>query len=408
VLGETHRLIAENIARELHLDKKSKDLLIEGSLAPDTLKDFPHHTGKEYDIISHLANATCYFQEGIDECYVELGKAMHYIQDKWVSRPGSLQVHSEWERRISEGLILNNEALIQHVETCSFPSEVKGYYKKLIRKISLGVGAVSLLEYDTLRPQIESRMNSETFAKMSYFAVAWSHPKSASGEPYSTPMLELNIAYMLCLQIARCVLSSSTDWKKLPVSISELEAKKAMLKKMEDRNKLWVLGRLLYTYIKSVTLLAFTNLLFYGFAIFVLSAVGINLPKDQSPWGWDVFVLVFAPFFIGIFVFSGSMIGEGRDFKFLKDFLAPSLVPAFVVQILYLHYPYGFDCFAIQHYLLVPAYFVITRLEITKKLHSSLSTEVPRLEEEICRRLEEEKRQGITIMLRGKSIEKKK
>lgn len=403
VLGETHNLIAENIARELHLDKRSKDLLTRGSLAPDILRDHPHHTGNEYNIISHLANAVRYFQEGNDECYVELGKAMHCIQDRWVSRREPLHVHSGWEQRINESPILNYKALIQHIKTCPFPLGVKEYYEKLVVKISLGVGAVSLFEYDTLHPQIKHHMNSETFVKISYFALAWSHPKSASGEPYSTPIIDLNIAYMICLQIARCILSSFTDWKNPPVSISELEAKKATLKKMG--NNLWVLGRLLYTYIKSVSLLVPTSLLFFSFANFVLFAVGINLPEDRSTWGL-VFALFIAPFFIGILVFSGRMIGGGRDFKFVKDLFVPSFVSAFVVQTLYLFHPYGLVCLAIQHYLLVPTYFVYTRMKIIKRALNSLRTEVPHLEEEIRRRLEEEKRQGITVMLKGKGIGK--
>lgn len=400
-MGETHRFIAENIARELQLKEKSKDLLVEGSLAPDTLRDFPHHSGKDQDIISHLVDAVRYFQENNDQCYVELGKALHYIQDKWVSRPGSLEAHSKWEQYISERPILNNEALIKHVETYPFPSEVKQYYKELFGKVSKGVGTVSLLEYDSLPPWIK-HMNSEAFAKMSYFAINWSHPKSASGEPYSTPMLDLNIAYMFCLQIVRCVLSPQTDWSKRPVSISELETKKAKLKKMEKRFKLWILIRLLYTYTKSISLLAFTNLLFFGFAHLVLG-VFRNLPQDESSWGLGMFALIFGPFFIGIFLFSASVVEEGREFKFAKDILMPGLVSAFFVQILYLFYPYGLDCFLIQNYLLSPMYFVSTRLQITKRMVSSLRADIPQLEEEIRRRLEEERKQGMTVIPKGKT-----
>ncbi len=85
MLRVTHKVIAERIAAELQLPKSATQLLIEGSVGPDSHANFPHATGKNGIILQKIGKARTFFLENYDECYGELGNALHYIQDKWVS-----------------------------------------------------------------------------------------------------------------------------------------------------------------------------------------------------------------------------------------------------------------------------------------------------------------------------------
>jgi len=98
----THRRIAERLAAELGLSPRQAAHLIKGSLAPDFWKDFPHHHGKRRQIERGVLEARRRFLGG-DEAgaLFALGVALHYIQDAWVSLPGSHPAHDQYEREIA-------------------------------------------------------------------------------------------------------------------------------------------------------------------------------------------------------------------------------------------------------------------------------------------------------------------
>lgn len=100
MIGETHKRIARMVSNQLKLNPKEASLLENGSTAPDIWQDFPHHQGKESEIIENIIQAHSLFLKNDDECYHKLGIALHYIQDRWTSRPRISDAHTKWERKI--------------------------------------------------------------------------------------------------------------------------------------------------------------------------------------------------------------------------------------------------------------------------------------------------------------------
>ena len=212
MLEETHKRIAEKIAQELKIEDRNKQLLVEGSVAPDLFGDFPHHKGKELKIYGHIFDAVYSYQEDDDECYYDLGKALHYIQDGWTARPGTPQGHTRWEQQINDFKILDNIALEDHIKKAAFPTKAIEAYVGLLKKVVRGIDGVIPKEYESV-PFIRS-IFSERLAKLTYYALRIHPVLDSDGRPYSTPLLDLNFAYRTCLEVTRCVLSPDADWEK--------------------------------------------------------------------------------------------------------------------------------------------------------------------------------------------------
>jgi len=101
MLLSTHKRIAERIATELKLDLHETASFIKGIVRPDYWKDYPHHYGKEDKIRRYILDARRLYLEGktLDSLY-NLGIALHYIQDRWVSLPGWHIQHGVYEDEI--------------------------------------------------------------------------------------------------------------------------------------------------------------------------------------------------------------------------------------------------------------------------------------------------------------------
>ena len=84
MLRATHKIIGEKIAAELRLSEKNTWSFVSGSLGPDSHGDFPHQMRKDRKTLAKIENARTLFLIEDDECYGEIGNALHYIQDKWV------------------------------------------------------------------------------------------------------------------------------------------------------------------------------------------------------------------------------------------------------------------------------------------------------------------------------------
>lgn len=83
ILRNTHKLIAEKIAQELHFSTKNTRIFLDGSIGPDSHADFPHATGKDKKILRRIDEARALYFLNDEYAYGELGNALHYIQDKW-------------------------------------------------------------------------------------------------------------------------------------------------------------------------------------------------------------------------------------------------------------------------------------------------------------------------------------
>jgi hypothetical protein len=83
LLGVTHSRIARTIAKEFQLSSRYTKLFEKGSEEPDNWGDWPHHRGKESEIVVRILSSRKKVLERDNECFYDLGIASHYIQDAW-------------------------------------------------------------------------------------------------------------------------------------------------------------------------------------------------------------------------------------------------------------------------------------------------------------------------------------
>jgi hypothetical protein len=103
----THKRIAERLAAELNLDPRKASCLVNGLLAPDRWRDFPHHNGKQQQIRRRILEARRLYLEGNEAgALFNLGVALHYVQDAWVSLPGSHPMHRRYEEEVADAPFL--------------------------------------------------------------------------------------------------------------------------------------------------------------------------------------------------------------------------------------------------------------------------------------------------------------
>jgi hypothetical protein len=88
MLWTTHRRLTKEICIKLRLSNSSIEAknLIDGVLAPDKWKDYPHHYGRIKSIQQYLLESRRLFlNDEILKGYYHLGIAFHYIQDAYTS-----------------------------------------------------------------------------------------------------------------------------------------------------------------------------------------------------------------------------------------------------------------------------------------------------------------------------------
>lgn len=124
MLGSTHSRIAQHVSKELGITEKRKiGLLVNGSNQPDSWAHFPHHFGKEREIVDNILQARRLYLESDDECFHRLGIALHYIADKWTLRPRLADKHTKWERIIDKAPIVDDSKLKEVISESSIPTK---------------------------------------------------------------------------------------------------------------------------------------------------------------------------------------------------------------------------------------------------------------------------------------------
>jgi hypothetical protein len=120
MLGSTHTRIALRLSEELGItEKRNLGLIASGSTAPDSWANFPHHHGKDGEIVTDILMARQQFLQDNDECFYRLGIALHYIADKWTLKPRIADKHTEWEIAIDKMPIVNDAELAKAIEETS-------------------------------------------------------------------------------------------------------------------------------------------------------------------------------------------------------------------------------------------------------------------------------------------------
>ena len=209
MLWSTHRRIAEKIAKELKLSFKETDNLQKGSITPDYWKDYPHHYGKERQIRKRIVEARRLFLEDQKlESLFALGVALHYIQDRWVTIPGSDERHDWWEKQIDEAPFVGDL-----VETVNELGLTRLYDSGRLRptvdarnakKDYLGI-ANQLQEFHQLcRSSFEE--HDGVFVEAATLNIA-----TLRRPEVGTPVFDLNFAYRTSLLVALSLFESKTN-----------------------------------------------------------------------------------------------------------------------------------------------------------------------------------------------------
>ncbi len=89
-------------------------------MGPDSHGDFPHQTGKNQKILYKIDTARTLFLQNDDECYGELGNALHYIQDKWTRNDITEETTS----------IVDDNLLLQSITKSTMPKKAIEEYLK--------------------------------------------------------------------------------------------------------------------------------------------------------------------------------------------------------------------------------------------------------------------------------------
>jgi len=265
LLEETHRRIAKKIARELNLGERETFLLESGSVNPDSWANFPHHYGKEAEIIRYILGARQLFLEGDDECYHRLGIALHYIQDRWTLRPRLKDKHTKWEISIEQAPFLSNSQLVKAIKSAFFPTKVEKAYLEFLEKIDGGIESIKCMtdeqiEILSMPPRHSSYLKGFITTPDGYYRIV--DPLKARyfrglgiktisfallerPDNWSSPVLDINFAYRICLEVARETFSREYDkgeWydeetEKHDAEIAAMEA----AREAKDEKKFWIL-----------------------------------------------------------------------------------------------------------------------------------------------------------------------
>lgn len=214
MLEATHRRIAKKIAKALHLGKHEAALLERGSVEPDSWADFPHHKGKYEEIERNIVSARRLYWEDDDECFFNLGVALHYIEDGWTLAPRLKDKHTKWEQEINNCKILDDAQFRKEIEAAVIPTKAIKAYLDLLTNllegrlpdsyVDLSGRTITLLyNYRPLDYAILHELYRGVVATMS--------KQGIKTMKFSSPVIDLNFAYRTCLEVSRLVLSPSKD-----------------------------------------------------------------------------------------------------------------------------------------------------------------------------------------------------
>lgn len=293
MLEKTHRRIAQEIAKELNLGEREAGLLEAGSVNPDSWADFPHHYGKELEIMRNILDARRLFLQGDDECYFKLGIALHYIEDRWTLRPRMKDKHTRWEMTIETCPILNDSELMKLIKQAPLPTKAEQAYLDFLEKVNKGAECMTTAEcLTTIRTG--AGFSSDYIRGSGSKVITYALQERPT--TWSNPIFDLNFSYRICLEVARNVFSrehDKEDWydtnaerrdMEIAARKREIAAEEAVIAATERREKegmqALVLGLIMIVFsiagfASGHAFLAIMGIFFFIFGI-VLSLIGIT------------------------------------------------------------------------------------------------------------------------------------
>jgi hypothetical protein len=140
---KTHRIIAKILGKEFGLPPNLINLLIKGSIDPDIHPDYtyriygykrfkvyrvaqPHHNAPTNLIMNYIWKARyAWLKEDLEDTMFNIGKALHYIQDKCVSKGFLGLFHESIEEKLSETKLANEYFTKEKTMAKSSPHFIK-------------------------------------------------------------------------------------------------------------------------------------------------------------------------------------------------------------------------------------------------------------------------------------------
>ena len=192
MIWETHRnLSLEALERiGVRLSPNERDSLLKGVVAPDEWKmsnpndRTSHHYGRASEIGEYLHLArTFYLNDDLINTYFNLGIALHFIQDSYVSYPSFLskEKHDSWE---------------QGIDRCYISPDFSESIKKINNRSEAERCA-----------WVAKDLLNEVYGPMDTIRIAtiFSHPKT--NDTIANPVVDLNLAYRASYTVAKSILS---------------------------------------------------------------------------------------------------------------------------------------------------------------------------------------------------------
>jgi len=235
MIWETHRNLSVEALERIgaRLSPNERDSLLKGAVAPDEWKmsnqndRTSHHYGRASEIKEYLNLArTYYLNDDLINTYFNLGIALHFIQDSYVSYPSFLskEKHDSWEQGINRCYISPDfSESINKINNKSEAERCARVAKELMNEIQ---GPM-----DTIR-----------------IATIFSHPKT--NDTIANPVVDLNLAYRASYTVAKSILSPKNSvsldtlindiYKKYVNMLwqEENSASEQLIKSFEQRNLL--------------------------------------------------------------------------------------------------------------------------------------------------------------------------
>ena len=212
MLGITHGAITKLIAEELKLKDRETSLLVTGSMNPDSWMDFPHHKGKSDEIVRRIMNTRRKFSQEDDECFIELGVALHYIQDKWTMRPRIGDKHTKYERSMKYAVILSNNEFEELIKKANFPTKAEKSYIDFLKTLENGIEKRNVEEENLKRHSINYYVKPDDVHSLLGKIIDYALQERPT--TWSNPNVDVNFAFRICLEVSRYVLipfRSETD-----------------------------------------------------------------------------------------------------------------------------------------------------------------------------------------------------
>jgi len=200
VKTSTHIRLANLVAKELgiRLDSNECAYLRGGSIEPDKWKDYPHHHAVDHKIREYILKSRRYFIQSNINAHLEcLGIAFHYVADKWTLFSGSVVEHAAWEKKIDKCNVSDLDQILS-LNLLPHP-DIQQQYRAMSEE---------------LRSAPRSKNGTLKYAY-------WNRPRT-NQTAYSSPDIDFNIAFRICLGIGMSVRSMTTPPNELMKALNLL------------------------------------------------------------------------------------------------------------------------------------------------------------------------------------------